>query len=240
MEPVSIWYLYNSGFAVKTERHFLIFDYFLDSPRSGGLKSGVVDSTELQDYDTVVFVSHSHADHFNRNIFQWRKQIPSIRYVLSDDITTSEECLRVGAGQSCDLGDLQIQTLASTDLGVAFLVQVDGLCIYHAGDLNWWHWNDEPEEANRLMAQSFQKQIDTLEGIPIDIAFLPVDPRQEENALLGLQYFTQHADAKTIIPMHFGSQFSIFDRIFSDPQTLPYRDRIIRFSQRGEIWPHHP
>lgn len=240
MKPVSIWYLYNSGFAVKTERHFLIFDYFLDSPRSGGLNGGVIDPAELQDSNTVVFVSHSHPDHFNRNIFQWRKQIPSIRYILSDDISTSEECLRVSAGRSYNLGDMEIRTLASTDLGVAFLVQVDGLCIYHAGDLNWWHWNDEPEEANRLMAQSFQEQIDKLEGIPIDIAFIPVDPRQEENALLGLRYFTQHADAKMLVPMHFGSQLSIFDRIFSDPQTLPCRNRIVRLSQRGETWFYRP
>lgn len=240
MRPVSLWYLYNSGFAVKTEQHFLIFDYFLDSPHSGGLTDGVIDPKKLQDCNTVVFVSHGHADHFNKKIFQWRDQIPSIRYILSDDITISEECVRVSAGRHYTLGDLQIQTLASTDLGVAFLVQVDGLCIYHAGDLNWWHWNDEPEKANRFMAQSFQEQIDTLEGIPIDIAFIPVDPRQEENALLGLQYFTQHADAKMLVPMHFGSHFSIFNRIFSDPQTLPYRDRIVRLSQRGEEWFYRP
>lgn len=235
MQPVTIRYLYNSGFAVETADHLLIFDYFLDTPHGGSPEQGVVSGAMLENKNVIVFVSHSHADHFNRVIFQWRKANPDIRYVLADEIPTEEDVLRVRPHESCDLGDLQVRTLDSTDLGVAFLIQVDGLCLYHAGDLNWWHWNDEPEAANRDMARRYKAQIDLLQRESIDVAFVPVDPRQEENALLGLDYFMQKVGARWIVPMHFGSQFSIFDFIGRDPRTAAYRDRILHLSQRGQL-----
>ncbi|MFR2561427.1 MAG: MBL fold metallo-hydrolase [Anaeromassilibacillus sp.] len=195
MPSVSIRYLYHSGFAVETASHLFIFDYYLDTPRGCGPDQGVVSPSMLQGRDVVVFVSHSHGDHYNPAIFQWRKGNPQIRYILADEIATKEDVLSVKAGKTYPLGGLEVRTLDSTDLGVAFLVKADGLCLYHAGDLNWWHWNDEPEEANRAMARRYQQQIDSLKGESIDIAFIPVDPRQEENALLGLDYFMKQVGA---------------------------------------------
>ena len=49
--------------------------------------------------------------------------------------------------------------------------------VYHAGDLNWWHWEGESEEWNRKMAEDYRAEIDTLAGERIDLAFLPVDGR---------------------------------------------------------------
>ena len=38
-----------------------------------------------------------------------------------------------------------ILSLKSTDEGAAFAIrETDGTSIYHAGDLNWWHWEGEP------------------------------------------------------------------------------------------------
>lgn len=164
MPSVSIQYLYHSGFAVETASHLFIFDYYLDTPRGCGPDQGVVSPSMLQGRDVVVFVSHSHGDHYNPAIFQWRRVKPQIRYILADEIATKEDVLSVKAGKTYPLGGLEVRTLDSTDLGVAFLVKADGLCLYHAGDLNWWHWNDEPEEANRAMARRYQQQIDSLKG----------------------------------------------------------------------------
>ena len=78
-------------------------------------------------------------DHYNPVIFEWRKGHSNIRYILAEEIPTKEEVLSVHPSRTYDLGDLQVRTLDSTDLGVAFLIKTDGLCLYHAGDLNWWH-----------------------------------------------------------------------------------------------------
>jgi len=233
-----IRYLYNSGFTLKTDRHFFIFDYYLDSPKGCGLEKGVVDPEEIKDLDVVVFVSHSHPDHYNPRIFRWRKTVGKIRYVLSDDIKTSEDVIRVAPGQEYDLGDLSVRTLDSTDIGVAFLIQADGLCIYHAGDLNDWYGNGEPDSDNRKMPRRYREQIDTLKGEAIDIAFVPADPRLEEHALRGLDYFMRTVGAELAVPMHFSENTAVFEELKTDSRTESYRGRIAFLTQRGDIIPY--
>lgn len=228
-----IHYLFNSGFTVKTERHFFIFDYYLDSPHGCGLSKGVVDPEEIKDLNVVVFVSHRHPDHYNPRIFSWRKEIPNIRYILSDDIRTQEDVLQVRPGQNYDLGDLQVRVLESTDTGAAFVLYADGLRIYHAGDLNLWDWIGEPEEDNAEMTRRYHAEIDRLAGEAIDLAFVPVDPRLEGNYLLGLDYFMKKVGAKLVIPMHFTENPAVMEWLKTDPAAAEYREKIAFFSGRG-------
>lgn len=201
----TITYLGHSGFAVETSDHFLVFDYFLDDPLDGGLGDGVISPKELPQKDTIAFVSHSHHDHFNRRIFDWRREISGIGYVLSDDISRvpGEDILWASPEKEYPFHGMRISTLTSTDMGVAFVVEVDGLRLYHAGDLNWWHWIGEPDEDNERMKCRYQQEVGRLKGIPIDVAFVPLDPRQEENYLLGLDYLLRHVQVDKAIPMHF-------------------------------------
>ena len=58
--------------------------------------------------------------------------------------------------------------------------------IYHAGDLNWWHWEEETESYNEQMRQDYQREIDKLKDIVIDIAFsFRWIPRQENSVCVG-------------------------------------------------------
>lgn len=41
---------------------------------------------------------------------------------------------------------LKVHAFGSTDVGVSFLIEVDGKKVFHAGDLNNWHWMDESDE----------------------------------------------------------------------------------------------
>lgn len=234
-----IRYLYHSGFSIKTDKHFCIFDYYLNTPQSGSLDEGVINPEEIKDLDVVVFVSHNHSDHYNPVIFDWRKTINNIRYVLSDDIITEEEVLFVSPRQEYSLNGLSISTLESTDAGVAFLIKVDGLCIFHAGDLNDWYWNGEPDEDNLEMTRRYKEQIDTLKGEIIDLAFIPVDPRLEENYLLGLDYFMKTVSAECVIPMHFGDDTSIIAELNTDVRADDYRDKIVFLSNRGARFIYH-
>ena len=150
LSGADIRYLFHSGFAVETPRHFLIFDYFSDQPKGRGrsLATGVVEPAEIADRNVVVFVSHRHPDHYNPVIFTWRKKIGRIRYVLPPDVHPPADVpgvLATRAGESYDCGDFRVRTLLSTDEGVAYAVEVDGLRLFHAGDLNWWHWEGEPD-----------------------------------------------------------------------------------------------
>lgn len=75
-------------------------------------------------------------------------------------------------------------------------MKVEGKTIYHAGDLNWWHWNGEPEEDNEYYKKTFQDEMKYLEGKKIDLAFMLLDPRQEDKYCWGMNYFLEHTDSK--------------------------------------------
>ena len=57
----------------------MIFDYWLDP-------YDVVYSFLKKNKAIYVFSSHFHEDHFNNDIFEWKKQREGITYILSKDI----------------------------------------------------------------------------------------------------------------------------------------------------------
>ena len=234
---MDLWYLYQSGFALRTEQHLLIFDYYRDEPQGGTLADGVLSPSDLAGQDVVVLVSHQHSDHYNPVIFSWQKApVKRIRYLLSDDIPPHPGALQAGPGQTLDLGDLTVRTLLSNDEGVAFLLTVDGHTIYHAGDLNWWHWDGESDEYNADMGARYTSQIDLLRGLSIDLAFLPVDPRLERTYAFGIDYFMRTVGTRIAIPMHFADHPEVIPRLLADPVSEPYRDRVLSITHRGQHW----
>lgn len=229
-----VWYLAHSGFAVQTESSFLIFDYYLDEPKGGTIEQGVIDPKELAEKNVIVFVSHNHDDHFNPVVFEWQKTIPNIRYILSNDIPEIPNATMIGPDDTVEQEDLVVKTYRSTDEGVAFLVQIDGLAIYHAGDLNWWHWEGEPETYNIKMADDYKKQIDLLAGERIDLAFVPLDPRQERQYDWGVKYLLERSNVPYVVPMHFWNQPDVIDRLLVEPYMSCHANRICPLRHRGQ------
>jgi L-ascorbate metabolism protein UlaG (beta-lactamase superfamily) len=233
-----VTYLFNSGFTVRIGGRFLIFDYYNLSPfrRLRGLEGGVIEPAEIGDYDVTVFASHGHMDHFVPSILRWDRELPNVRYVLSYDIKSAEapNITKAYPDKTYDVAGMKVRTLRSTDEGVAFAVETEGLKLYHAGDLNWWHWEGEPADENRAMGEAYKKEIDKLRGETFDLAFVPVDPRLENEYLWGLDYFMKTAGASIIFPMHFRNDYSILGRLAGDPASEGYRDRVMRITRRGE------
>ncbi len=239
LNSATVWYLYHSGFALKTQNHFMIFDYYADKPEgyARSLDTGVIDPAQIASEHVLVFSSHSHGDHFVPRIFDWQKEIPNIQYILSYDIRSAKKpagaiCAR--PGEPYDANGVHITALRSTDAGVAFVIEADGLTIYHAGDLNWWHWEGEPDGDNRQMAGNYKKEINTLKGKHIDIAFVTLDPRQERDYLRGLDYLAKTANLGVVFPMHFGSDYSVFGWLKADPRATAYLDKVKTITRRGE------
>lgn len=234
-----VWYLFNSGFAVKIGGRLLIFDYynFMPFKKAKGLDSGVINPEEIKDLDVTVFASHAHMDHFVPSVLKWDREIPKISYVLSYDIEpsiTPAHMIKAFPDERYELDGLKVRTLRSNDEGVAFIVEVAGLKIYHAGDLNWWHWEGEPDADNAGMAEAYKAEIDKVKGETFDIAFVPVDPRLEKEYLWGLHYFMQASNSRAVFPMHFRNHYSVFKQLDNDPMTKEYRGRIVKITHRGE------
>lgn len=231
---MTIWYLQHSGFAVDTGNHLLVFDYYIDLPRGGTLEQGAVTPALLRDKPMAVFASHNHHDHFNPIILDWKRQYPDISLYLGDDIPPREEAKTVPPGLTVEENGLTITALRSTDQGVAFVVECDDNTIYHAGDLNWWHWDGEPEEWNEEMGRSYRRQIDLLAGRKIDLAFLPVDPRLGRTQLWGAEYFLEKVSPSAWVPMHFWEKYGIFAAMEQSPQWPLLSRGLVRLEHRGQ------
>lgn len=220
---MKITYLKHSGYVVEDAGRAMVFDYY-----EGNLPDF------LEAVKLYVFVSHVHYDHFNPQIFQWKDQYPDIQYILSNDIEEKgfkERCTFVGPGQEVVLDGIKIRTLRSTDEGVAFLVQAGERRIYHAGDLNWWHWEEESRVYNEMMRRRFLHEMEKLEGESVDVAFLPLDPRQEEQYAWGFDYFMRHTRTGCAFPMHFWEEYEVYDRLIEDTRSEPYRQRVMKVSK---------
>ena len=171
---MKVTFIEHSGFCVELDRTVLLFDYY----------KGAFPEIP-KDKELYVFASHSHPDHFCRRIFDLEEKYPNVRYILSDDIPAkaSQNITKIREHEDRMVGSVRIETLKSNDEGVAFLVTAEGRTIYHAGDLNWWYWNGEPEEDNEFMIRTYKEEVARLRGREIDLAFLLLDPRQEDKYL---------------------------------------------------------
>lgn len=226
---MKITYIGHSGFAVELEDKILLFDYY-----KGELP--VLDRSKR----LYVFVSHRHGDHYNREILSFREKRENVTYIFSKDILTAKKAqemgiLRMKAEESLQIDDMQVRTLRSNDEGVAYLVRSGGRTIYHAGDLNWWHWEGEPEEDNRYMEASYKEEIAKLAGVRIDVAFVVLDPRQEEQFYWGFDWFMRHTDTRLGVPMHMWEDYDLPKRLKNMETAKDYRARICPVHRQGEL-----
>lgn len=233
-----ITYLFHSGFAVQTARCFLIFDYY--QPFGGKQKSisdGVIHPEMLKNQTNVyVFASHSHSDHFDRTIMEWA-DLPGVNYLLSDDIKKmkkiSNRCHFLAPYTTYTNELLEVQTFGSTDQGVSFLVRIDGLTLFHAGDLNWWDWEEDTAADRDKAATDFKAEIAKITGHPIDVAFFPVDRRLAASYARGAEYFAAQLQPKLLIPMHFGTDCAATAAFATQMQDSPVRT--VEITHQGQV-----
>ena len=214
-----IYYIYHSGFAIKTKNHFLIFDYYKEpivnnETHKTNQRSTLLSPENIKGAKNVyVFSSHSHEDHFNPSILEWENYNSEIQYILSSDIKTDKNKSSynfIEEGDEKLFNGVYVKAYGSTDIGISFLIKVDGLTIFHAGDLNWWHWKEDSLEEQNIAETSFKAHIEKLkEEKSIDIAFFPVDPRLQEFYSIGGEYFGREIHPKLMVPMHFGDDVFI-------------------------------
>lgn len=220
---VKVEHIFHSGFTVETENLYLVFDYY-----KGNIS--------LKDKETIIFSTHSHGDHFNPIIFEWRDTKKDISYILSSDINIEykdEKIHTMSPYEELSLDGINIKTFGSTDMGVSFLVNIDNINIFHAGDLNWWYWEEDTEKEKLNMEKAFKEEISKIKNFHIDIAFFPVDPRLESAFSLGGEYFIKEVEPKYFIPMHFGDKFSITtDFIHKVEESLC---KIIELNRKNQI-----
>ena len=203
----TVTHYYHSGFSVSCEDTILIFDYWRGE--EGELKEKLQLTPEkLSRYDQIyVFISHDHEDHLDPVVFTW-KDLLGIQYIVSSDMPVGTRGRRMAPGDVVGFSkDVIVSAFDSTDLGISFLVNFKGLQVFHAGDLNFWHWRDESTMTEIEEADvEFRKAVRPISEHPVDLAFFPLDPRQGIMFEAGANYFILTVKPRVLIPMHYFHQ----------------------------------
>ena len=190
---LKIIYHYHSGFSVQVGGTLLVFDYWEGEGRSLS-QVGRITPSFLKAFEKIyVFISHAHPDHLDPIVYTWESEGLPITYIVSSDMPVGTRGKRLAPLQEKELSpDVSVKAFQSTDLGVAFLVRAYGMNIFHAGDLNLWHWRQESTLREIEAAENaYYEAIEPIKGERIDLCMFPVDPRQ------GLMY---DAGANHFIP----------------------------------------
>ena len=87
-------------------------------------------------------------------------------------------------------------------------------------------WEEETDQYNRQMTGSYRHEIDMLKNKEIDVAFIPLDPRQEKDYSRGMLYFLKKVYVKKVYPMHYWEQPQIIDQFLEEYPE--FQDIIIR------------
>ena len=200
---MTVNYLLNSGFLIRDENILLVFDDFEDP-------AGIVGTAyDKGDFDRLyIFATHAHFDHFSTHIRAYAPK--TTRYIFSNDIRRTKRVkifppdkityMKRYSEWQDDL--IKVWTYDSTDVGVSFLVQTPSSRVFHAGDFNWWHWEDETPEEIALADKMFKRQIKRMDGMEADIAFFPVDGRLGNSQELGAIDFMAQTKVKSFVAMH--------------------------------------
>lgn len=201
---MQITYIYHSGFWLESEDAVVVIDYWRDGLRD---VASLVAATAKQVY---VLASHVHPDHFNLVTLTWTSSKP-IRYILSADIRRRHKEMRddgriTWLHRGEEYGDelVKIRALGSTDVGVSWLVTLDGKRIFHAGDFNDWIRDESSEEDNRRMHNYFVAELNKMrEAVAeVDVAMFPADPHLGSHIADGAEQFCEAVRPKMLIPMH--------------------------------------
>lgn len=250
---MTITYIAHSGFLIEWDHFYTLFDWW-----KGELPP------LRKDKPLLVFASHSHEDHFDKQIFTLLDQYPLTRFILSHDIRlatrrweklgmTGEIFSRVTSMRADSIlateaggAPLTVRTIQSTDVGVAFLLSAEGKLVYHAGDLNWWHWVDEGKMYCNNMAANYRRSIAKLAAAVrdesadcgcapiIDVAMAPLDPRLENAYDRGIAYLLEQIPVRLLFPMHIWEKYAWIERYCREHPSDA--DRIVHLCRDGETF----
>lgn len=200
---------------LELEDFSVLFDYYQDAKRDDGtywIKDYLLSKKE----DLYVLCTHSHADHYNAQIFEWGATKKNIKYILSKEVAEvhtipqDDRIVLLDILQTYQDDNLRVITFGSTDVGGSFGLDIGDKKIFHAGDLNNWHWN---EEVSKIEAAGYENSyLCELELVAehtnqINLVMFPIDPRLGKDYMRGAEQFVNRVAVDYLLPMHFGEHY---------------------------------
>ncbi len=166
-------YLWKTGFlgyTVKTKGHLLVFNpEGIDESLEAGLANGHLNPNELAGLKITVLITEPERRQHGTETVELAKRIPGIDFVFSyrpaaGNLNTSSYRL-AAPNESFSAGGVQVHTIPALCGGMGYLVEADGVKVFHAG----LHVSDN----HASNVAEYRKEIDFLKPFgPIDVAIL--------------------------------------------------------------------
>ncbi len=206
-------FFYHSAFTVSLQKTLLIFSYRQKDVQQLE-ECHYLSSKDFRGFNNIlVFVPSASAVHHDPVIYSWKQSFP-ITYIMPQEAAkTAPRAANIRVcreGDTFSVGHSEISVFGSTDQGVSYLVSAEGLNVFHAGDLNLWHWREENTLKEIARAeQAFYEKTAAIPKDTIDICFFPLDPNQGGLYDAGANHFIMSLRPKVFFPMHFGQRAEI-------------------------------
>lgn len=223
MAMKELTFIWHDCFVYNDDKNIVVFDYWRDpASRNQDMPRFIEEASKNK--NLIVFVSHHHKDHYNPCIFQWEKLFSKTTFIVSQDVRKysrhlfKEDSIYNGYKPDIDnvyvmkpneilkFNDFEVKSFGSTDIGNSYLIEIDGLGIFHAGDLNAWMWKDESsqEEIDEAIGKYMKILWEIKKANPqIDLAMFPVDSRIGTDYFEGAYRFVREIYVRYFFPMHF-------------------------------------
>ena len=238
---MKLTYIYQSSFLLECESVVFIFDYYRSNDT---IHSEILNTINNTSKKIFILVSHSHYDHFNKEIFDWKNKSSSITYILSDEVKSVKPnianldivFLDKYTSFKNDEYNIEVNTYGSTDIGCSFHISVDEKGVFHAGDLNNWHWNEEATPVEIKESEDYylsELAIISKDISKVDYLFYPIDERLGKDYLKGIEQFLNVIEVKTLIPMHFGTNYPKYSKIQEKLSEINPNLEIIKIDKEG-------
>ena len=251
---IRVTFVHHDCFVVELNETILVFDYIpkdalMDSEPPVYLHGKMPILPE--DKKLFFFVSNGNKDAFSEEIFSYYGKRSDSHFILPKDMgfmtktkarygihgLFNHRIHRVGLRQNYEIEGLTIYTLNPNTTGVAYLVEAEGITIYHAGDLNWTNWGVEQELYSHLSGSNYKRELKKLQNKHIDLAFVSLDQRLgQAGAKLGFKYFLEHVPSDLVFPMKLFVHYDLIPYLKEDPEIIRLRDKVIDVDREGIVF----
>jgi ankyrin repeat protein len=219
------WYLGGfggDGYAVKTKGHLLLFDPpGIDESPEADLANGHLNTHELAGQKITVLITKPHWERYPLDCIEIVKRMPDVDLVISFKPETKFRSqgpvppYRLARPhKSFAIGGVQVHTIPATLGGLAYLVEADGIKVFHAG----YHVSNKASQD-----ASYRKEIDFLKTFgPIDVAMLPVAGHAIESYTYdSYLYLVDQLLPKAVYLMHGYYSYDVYLEVAELMRTRP-------------------
>lgn len=165
---------------------------------------------EHPDKQLYIMATHSHGDHFSPILFDtpFGNHRGGVKYIFHEElkeVIMREEVIYLSTEEDWADDKIKVKAFGSTDCGGSFYIEVEGLKLFHAGDLNNWHWNEEADkEYTELYEAHWERELRRLTAsvVTLDLLMFPTDLRLGRDYLKGLRELLAYVKVDYLAPMH--------------------------------------